>query len=203
TFHLESLWTVLADNAWFSFLVYLMVFDGIQYVVHRAQHRVGWWWSLHALHHSQRQMTLWTDNRNHMLDDVLRDLIFVAVALLIGIPPGQYVTVVAVTQLSESLQHANLRWWFGAWGERLWISPRFHRMHHSVGLGHESKGPQTLGGCNFGVLLPWWDIALGTANFEWRFDPTGVRDQVEAGRNYGRGFWQQQWLGLLRLLGKA
>ena len=33
--------------------------------------------------------------------------------------------------------------------------------------------------------------------------PTGVRDQVETGRDYGRGFWQQQKLGLMRLVGRA
>ena len=58
-----------------------------------------------------------------------------------------------------------------------------------------------LGGCNFGVLLPWWDMLFGTANFELRYDPTGIRDQVEQGRDYGHGFWSQQWLGLQRLLG--
>jgi sterol desaturase/sphingolipid hydroxylase (fatty acid hydroxylase superfamily) len=82
-----------------------------------------------------------------------------------------------------------------------------------VGIGHETvlaalAGSDTparvvLGGHNFGVLLPWWDIWLGTANFEDRFDATGVRDQVEHGRDYGRGFWRQQWLGLLRLVGRA
>jgi sterol desaturase/sphingolipid hydroxylase (fatty acid hydroxylase superfamily) len=64
-------------------------------------------------------------------------------------------------------------------------------------------GATHLGGANFGVLLPWWDMLFGTANFEKRFDPTGVRDQVEQGRDYGRGFWSQQWLGLKRLAGKA
>ena len=66
-----------------------------------------------------------------------------------------------------------------------------------------SVGATRLGGANFGVLLPWWDMLFGTANFEKRFDPTGVRDQVEQGRDYGRGFWSQQWLGLMRLAGKA
>ena len=33
--------------------------------------------------------------------------------------------------------------------------------------------------------------------------PTGVRDQVEQGRDYGRGYWAQQWRGVLRLVGKA
>jgi sterol desaturase/sphingolipid hydroxylase (fatty acid hydroxylase superfamily) len=127
----------------------------------------------------------------------------VVVAQLIGIAPGQFVAIVAFTQLSESFQHANLRIWFGQVGERLWVSPRFHRLHHSIGFGHETAGKQTLGGHNFGVLLPWWDMLFGTANFELRFDATGVRDQVEQGRDYGRGFWSQQWLGLKRLAGRA
>ncbi|MDH5205833.1 MAG: sterol desaturase family protein, partial [Hylemonella sp.] len=114
----------------------------------------------------------------------------------------QFVAIVAFTQLSESFQHANVRLWFGRWGERLWISPRFHRRHHSVGIGHESPG-RTLGGANFGVLLPWWDMLFGTADFQLRYDPTGVRDQVEQGRDYGGGFWDQQWQGIRRLLGRA
>jgi hypothetical protein len=45
-------------------------------------------------------------------------------------------------------------------------------------------------------------MMFGTANFELRFDATGVRDQVEDGVDYGRGFWQQQWFGLKRLWGR-
>jgi hypothetical protein len=74
-----------------------------------------------------------------------------------------------------------------AW-RRLWVSPRFHRLHHSIGIGHESAGRQTLGGHNFGVLFPWWDMMFGTVDFSNRYDPTGVRDQVEYGRDYGQSF---------------
>ncbi len=203
TFHLDQLWPGVTDIGWVSLLIYLLVFDFVDYWIHRGQHQWNWWWKLHALHHSQRQMTMWSDNRNHLLDDVIRDSVFVVVAQLIGVAPGQFVALVAITQLSESLQHANLRLWFGRVGERLWVSPRFHRRHHCIGIGHEMPQTGALGGCNFGVLLPWWDMLFGTANFELRYDPTGVRDQVEQGRDYGRGFWSQQWLGLRRLAGKA
>jgi sterol desaturase/sphingolipid hydroxylase (fatty acid hydroxylase superfamily) len=203
TFHLDQLWPGVTDVALASFLLYLVLFDLVDYWIHRAQHAWHWWWSLHSLHHAQRQMTMWSDNRNHLLDDLLRDGLLVVLGQLVGVGPGQFVAIVALTQLSESLQHANLRLSFGRWGERLWISPRFHRLHHSIGLGHESRGQGTLGGHNFGVLLPWWDVLFGTANFEPRYDPTGVRDQVEEGRDYGRGFWAQQWRGLKRLAGKA
>ena len=208
TFHLDALWPGVTDIPWVSLLLYLVVFDFLHYWIHRGQHHFEWWWQLHALHHSQRQMTMWTDNRNHLLDDLLSDSLIVIVAQLIGVAPGQFVAIVALTQLSENFQHANLRMWFGRVGERLWVSPRFHRLHHAIGIGHESLGRQTLGGHNFGVLLPWWDMLFGTANFELRFDPTGTRDQVEPDargrvRDYGRGFWVQQWRGLLRLAGRA
>jgi sterol desaturase/sphingolipid hydroxylase (fatty acid hydroxylase superfamily) len=204
TFHLDQ-WVfglVGVESALLGFLVYLVVFDFVDYWIHRGQHGLNWWWQLHSLHHAQRQMTMWSDNRNHLLDDLLRDSILVGVGLLVGIAPGQFVALVAFTQLSESFQHANLKVWFGSIGERLWVSPRFHRLHHAVGIGHEFPG-KVLGGANFGVLLPWWDMLFRTANFEKRFDPTGVRDQVEQGRNYGRGLLEQQWLGFKRLVGRA
>ncbi len=203
TFHLDQVWPGMTDRPWVAFLLYLVVFDFVDYWIHRGQHQWSWWWALHSLHHSQRQMTMWSDNRNHLLDDVMRDLVLVVVAQAIGVGPGQFVALVAIGQLSESFQHANVRVWFGALGERLWVSPRFHRLHHSIGIGHESHGRQTLGGHNFGVLLPWWDQLFGTSNFEPRYDPTGVRDQIELGRDYGGGFWAQQWLGLKRLAGRA
>ncbi|MET0334701.1 MAG: sterol desaturase family protein [Rhizobacter sp.] len=202
---LGPLWPVVTDTAWFAFFAYLLVLDFVDYWLHRGQHGLRWWWGLHSLHHSQRQMTMWSDNRNHLLDDLIRDSVLVIVARLIGIAPGQFVAVVACTQLLESLSHANVRLWFGPVFERVLVSPRFHRLHHSIGVGHESKGRGTLGGHNFAVLFPVWDVLFRTANFEQRYDPTGIRDQLpeEGGRNYGRGFWSQQWLGLRRLVGRG
>ncbi|MFN5157853.1 MAG: sterol desaturase family protein [Betaproteobacteria bacterium] len=194
----EGLWPGVTDVAWVAFLLYLLLFDLVDYALHRAQHGWDWWWQLHALHHSQRQMTRWSDSRNHLLDDALRDSAFVAVALAVGIAPAQFVAVVALTQLLESLSHANLRGDFGPVLGRLLVSPAFHRTHHAIGTGHESHGPGSLGGCNYAVLFPLWDLLFGTARFGRAPEPTGVRDQLD-GRDYGRGFWAQQALGLRRL----
>ena len=205
TWHLDQVWPGVSDMPLVAFFVYLVALDFVHYWLHRAQHQSHRWWALHSLHHAQRQMTMWSDNRNHLLDDIVTSLILSAVAVLIGVGPGQFVALVAISQLSENLQHANVRLWFGRIGECLWVSPRFHRRHHSIGIGHEFEvqGRTVLGGCNFGVLLPWWDMLFGTADFQLRYDPTGVRDQVEQGRDYGQGFWAQQWQGVLRLMGRA
>jgi sterol desaturase/sphingolipid hydroxylase (fatty acid hydroxylase superfamily) len=102
-------------------------------------------------------------------------------------------------------------------GEWLLVSPRFHRIHHSIGVGHESHGPGSLGGHNFAVLFPVWDHLFRSTARDDRYDPTGIRDQLpgqaapqpgwarnaDGGRDYGTGFWAQQWLGLRRMVGRA
>lgn len=203
--NLENIWPTLTAIPLASFLIYLVLFDFFDYWYHRLAHRFNRWWALHAVHHSQQDMTYWSDNRNHLLDDLLRDTFFATVALVIGVEPSQFIWLVAISQWLQSLQHANVRLHFGALGERLVVSPRFHRLHHAIGIGHEMPGkPNVLGGCNFGILFPWWDMLFRTADFTPAIYDTGIRDQLAPpqghGRDYGQGFWAQQWLGLKRFI---
>jgi sterol desaturase/sphingolipid hydroxylase (fatty acid hydroxylase superfamily) len=191
----ERLWPGVTDLPWVSLLIYVVLFDFVDYWIHRAQHARHWWWQLHAIHHSQRDMTFWSDNRNHVFDDFLRDAIFAFLALLIGVAPSQFMIWIVINRSLQSLQHANVRWHFGAVGERLLVSPSFHRLHHAIGYGHEGAKS----GCNFGVLFTIWDQLFRTADFRLGFVQTGIRDQL-AGVDYGAGFWRQQWLGFFRML---
>ncbi len=193
---LEDIVPALAASPLAAFCVYLLALDLADYWRHRLQHRWQAWWALHSLHHSQRQMTFWNDDRNHLLDELIAGFWFAGVAFLIGVPPEQFVIAVMLTRFVESLSHANVRLRFGAIGERLLVSPRFHRTHHAIGVGHEGKRY----GCNFATLFPLWDIVFGTANFTHRGTATGVSDQLQ-GRDYGETFLAQQWLGLKRLAG--
>jgi sterol desaturase/sphingolipid hydroxylase (fatty acid hydroxylase superfamily) len=203
-FQLDSL-PLLSNSPLLLFLAYIIVLDFVGYWIHRGQHRIHLWWQLHALHHANRSMSLWSDNRNHLLDDVLLDVIMAVLAWFIGVEPAQFVLLTVISRGLQSLQHANVRLPYGWLGERLIVSPTFHRVHHSIDSGYEGKAM----GCNFGVLLPWWDSLFGTAKWHDHatpFEATGVRDQAteqQAGRNYGVGFWAQQRLGVLRLLGKV
>ena len=200
TFNLDDVWPGVTSIPLVAFCCYLVVLDLGNYWIHRLQHRWRWWWALHSLHHSQQQMSLWADDRNHLLDDLLRDAIFAFIAVAIGVQPGQFVLLLLATRCLESLQHANVRLSFGRVGERLLVSPRFHRRHHAIGDGHEGVHR----GCNFAVLFPVWDRLFGTANHELGYPATGIRDQLPGtpggARDYGQGFWSQQWLGLRRMV---
>ena len=196
--NVDQAWPGVTDLAIVSFVIYLVLFDFVDYWMHRGQHQIGAWWALHAVHHSQRQMTFWSDQRNHLFDDLLRDAMMASVALALGVGPGQFIALVVASRVLQSLQHANLRLRWGGAMERLLVSPSFHRLHHAVGYGHE--GPAH--GVNFAVLFPIWDILFRTVDWRPGFVPTGIRDQLD-GRDYGRGFWSQHWLAIGRWFGRA
>ncbi len=192
--NLEELVPWLGQYPLAALLAYIVIIDFAEYWRHRLQHRFDWWWALHAVHHSQRTMSFWTDDRNHILDGLFKSLWLAFIAQLIGASGSQFVGIVFVFTLVESLSHANLRFGFGTVGNRLLVGPTFHRIHHGIGVGHE--GGQR--GCNFATLFPIWDIIFGTANFTRVTPPTGIRDQLD-GVDYGEGFIDQQWKGLVRM----
>jgi sterol desaturase/sphingolipid hydroxylase (fatty acid hydroxylase superfamily) len=187
---LERVFPALLGHAVLTFVIYAIILDFADYWRHRVSHRIRWWWALHSVHHAQRQMTFWSDDRNHVLDDFIAFVWFGVIALAIGVPPMQFPLLVLVLRFVESLSHANARVSFGVVGERLLVSPRFHRAHHGVlAFGRRS--------CNYGAVLPWWDMLFGTADFTSEFVPTGDPSGDEA---LATGSWfAQQWSGLCRL----
>ncbi len=190
---LERFVPALLGHPVLTFLIYAAILDAADYWRHRVSHRIGWWWALHSLHHAQRQMTFWSDDRNHLLDDLIAFLWFGAVALAIGIPPLQFPLLVLVLRFIESLSHANARISFGWLGERLIVSPRFHRAHHGVpAAGRRS--------CNYGAVLPWWDMLFGTADFSRDYAQTGDPSAEEA---LASGNYLQQQVAGLRRFGTA
>lgn len=184
---LERLLPWLGDNALASFLVYFALYDCAAYWVHRAQHRFSWWWALHSLHHSQRRVTVWSDDRNHVLDDLLVTLVLVVFSQIVGVQPDDYVLILMVGRLIESWSHANVDMSFGRIGEKLIVGPRFHRLHHAL------AGPaeRHIHDHNFAPVFPIWDILFGTAIYAHKQRPTGVDDPVIDADN-GRGWLSQQ-----------
>jgi sterol desaturase/sphingolipid hydroxylase (fatty acid hydroxylase superfamily) len=81
---------------------------------------------------------------------------------------------------------------FGWLGERLLISPRFHRAHHGVlAAGQRS--------CNYGAIFPFWDILFGTADFSRAYVETG--DPSASSAMVSGSWWEQQVAGVRRLVG--
>jgi sterol desaturase/sphingolipid hydroxylase (fatty acid hydroxylase superfamily) len=188
---LEGLFPFLLGQQVVTFVLYAIILDFAEYWRHRLSHQFRWWWALHSLHHAQRQMTFWSDDRNHLGDDLISFVWFGFIALLIGVPPLQFPLLVLVLRFLESLSHANVRLSFGWLGDRLLISPRFHRGHHGI----RAAGDRS---CNYGAVLPWWDMLFGTADFAREYVQTGDPSGEEALAT--GSYWQQQMAGLRRFV---
>ncbi len=191
---LEGLFPFLMGRQALTFCLYVLILDCADYWRHRLSHSFRWWYALHAVHHAQRQMTFWSDDRNHILDDLIAFCWFLVLGLLIGIPPMQFPLIILLLRLLESMSHANARVGFGWLGDRLLISPRFHRAHHGVRAAGQKS-------CNYGAIFPFWDMMFGSADFAREYARTGDPSAEEA---MATGtWWEQQAAGFRRLFRRA
>ena len=192
---LEHLIPWLRDHALVTFLLYFALYDFAAYWVHRAQHRLSWWWALHSLHHSQRNVTVWSDDRNHVLDDVLASIWTGTIALLIGVAPAEFPLVLIAFRLIESLSHTNARLGLGRIGNSLIVGPQYHRLHHSI--EHADPPFDRSRGCNFAVIFPIWDVIFRTRRRDDAYPATGVASLT--GPAIRAGYLRHQLEGFRRL----
>jgi sterol desaturase/sphingolipid hydroxylase (fatty acid hydroxylase superfamily) len=134
----------------------IFAFDFFHYWNHRLRHANRFLWAFHSIHHSQTTLTMMTTFRLHIVDEtVFRILMFIPFYIL-GFSPLLIIWVWADLMFVwiTGVQHSEWEWSYGAAG-RFFVSPRFHRMHHSTN--------EKMQNCNFGGLFSFWDDLFGTA----------------------------------------
>ncbi|MFT3792851.1 MAG: sterol desaturase family protein [Rudaea sp.] len=183
-------------HPYLAFFLYYIVYDLTYYWMHRAQHAIPWWWALHSMHHSQRQMSCWTNDRGSYLDGVLQSFVLASAGLLMGVDAEQFALLELVSELVQNFSHTNTRIGFGRFFERVFVAPIFHRLHH---MRVDPSRPN-LHNCNFGQVLSVWDNLFGTALYGEPVRPTGVGDPTVDADN-GRGVIAMQWGALKRFWG--
>jgi sterol desaturase/sphingolipid hydroxylase (fatty acid hydroxylase superfamily) len=148
------------------FILNFAILDLADYWRHRLSHRYGWWYGIHSLHHAEDQLTFWSDDRSHILEDAITYIWLITVGLTIGVPSLQFPFLILCFRLLGSMSHANTRVNYGWLGDHIFISPRFHRTHHAL----RAAGRRS---CNFGTALSLWDTLFGTAKFHDNTVETG------------------------------
>jgi sterol desaturase/sphingolipid hydroxylase (fatty acid hydroxylase superfamily) len=183
-------------HPWALLGAYYALYDLTYYWMHRAQHAIPWWWALHSMHHSQRQMSCWTNDRGSYLDGILQSMILATVGLLLGVDIAQFALLTLVSELAQNFSHTNVRIGFGRLIEKFLVDPKFHRLHHMK----VDEARPTLHNCNFGQVFTLWDRLFGTALYGEPPRPTGVSDPTVDADN-GRGLIAMQWYTLKRFWG--
>ena len=134
----------------------LVAIDGMNWCAHVANHRFPAFWRLHALHHSQEDMSVLTTFRTHPLAHATYVPALVP-ALMLGASGAVPAGAIIVYGCLVTLPHANLNWRLGPLG-RIIVSPAYHRLHHARDLG-------VRGTVNFGFVLVVWDQLARRAEF--------------------------------------
>ncbi|HEU4708078.1 MAG TPA: sterol desaturase family protein [Methylophilaceae bacterium] len=176
--------------------IYYLAYDFVYYWMHRLQHLIPWWWALHSMHHSQRQMSCWTNDRGSYLDGILQSFILASVGILMGVDIAEFAWLTLISELIQNFSHTNVRFGFGRIFDKLLVDPKFHRLHHMV---VDPQRPE-LHNCNFGQVFSVWDVLFGTALYGEPPKPTGVSDPVVDADNK-RGLIAMQWHTLKRFWG--
>jgi len=152
---------------WAVVVATLVAMDLCNWFAHWGDHRIGALWRIHALHHSQEELSVLTSFRAHPLMHTNGFLLAtVPVLALTGARPLAPVLITVYVCLG-TLPHTNVRWTYGPLG-RVLVSPAYHRLHHCV------EGRQE---ANLGVVLTVWDVLAGRARFPLRGSvpcPTGL-----------------------------
>ena len=121
------------------------------------------------IHHSQRNLNLFTDFRYHVLEYIVSTTITIIPILALGVEATYIVYVIMFTMFLTRIYHANIKTNLGPLRYVL-VTPQSHRIHHSIEPHHRDK--------NFGVLLSIWDRLFGTQYTGYEEYPdTGVEDR--------------------------
>lgn len=171
--HLGFLTNDLLTSAPFplQFILIFLLSDFLHWFHHYLRHKVPWFWYFHTVHHSQKEMNIFTDNRVHPVEylvaDTIRFIPFLSLA-----PQYAFPTAIGWKIFSywyTRLYHANIRTNFGILRYVL-VTPQSHRIHHSIEERHRDK--------NFGVIFSIWDFMFGTQYRKYdEYPETGIPDK--------------------------
>jgi sterol desaturase/sphingolipid hydroxylase (fatty acid hydroxylase superfamily) len=131
--------------------------DAVDWLTHLGNHRLTALWRLHAVHHSQEELSILTTYRAHPLVHVsflISAVPILAVASNTATPTAVFTAYACL----GALPHANVRWTYGRAG-RILVSPAYHRIHHSA------TGRLDI---NLGTVFAIWDALSRRAVFPAR-----------------------------------
>jgi sterol desaturase/sphingolipid hydroxylase (fatty acid hydroxylase superfamily) len=162
-----------------AFFLMLLCADLVRYWMHRLFHAVPVLWALHRLHHAAPEMNIANGTRVALGEHFLNELAILLAFFAVFGPnlPGVALLVIVARNGIDLIQHSDLPWGYGLLG-RVFASPRFHRMHHSV-------DPQDYDS-NYADIFAVWDHLFGTVARRYRAEPAtgshcrvGLPDQDE------------------------
>jgi sterol desaturase/sphingolipid hydroxylase (fatty acid hydroxylase superfamily) len=136
---------------WAQSIEVVLLSDFLVYWGHRLQHRVGFLWRLHAVHHSATHLDWLAAHREHPLDTIYTLGLINLPPFILGFPLETLAGLIAFRGVWAIYIHSNVRLPIGP--IRIFIgAPELHHWHHDR---DRDAG-------NYANISPLMDILFGT-----------------------------------------
>lgn len=157
---------------WLAAPLYVILADLGAYWAHRLLHTRALW-ATHAWHHSPRYLYWASGLRGSPIHTLLLVLPYALVYIFFPIPDIESVAVaIAILDIgNQHFIHSNIYVPFQQRLERIFVTPRFHFVHHSTIRSFTNS--------NYGFIFSWWDRLFGTYT-----DPEAVPADDPLGLDY-------------------
>ena len=144
----------LPDFAANIFAIFLL--DGWMYLWHRANHVIPFLWSLHRVHHSDREMDVTTAVRFHPGEILISTGLRLMLIALLGLSLTQILLYDTLLVVVIFLHHSNIKFpvLLDNFLRKVITTPTLHRVHHSI-VSRETNS-------NFSSVFSFWDRLAGT-----------------------------------------
>jgi sterol desaturase/sphingolipid hydroxylase (fatty acid hydroxylase superfamily) len=140
-------------TGWKAFCVLFIAQDFCYYWMHRASHRMRWFWCNHAVHHSSNELNLSAAYRLGIFGKQMGTLLFFVPLVFLGLSPQSVYEVMTLNLLYQFWLHAT---WIPSLGPLEYVlnTPQAHRIHHAC-------NEEYIDG-NYGGVLIVFDRLFGT-----------------------------------------
>jgi sterol desaturase/sphingolipid hydroxylase (fatty acid hydroxylase superfamily) len=142
---------VASQPWWLQAVEVVLLSDFFIYWGHRLQHRIGFLWRFHKVHHSAEHLDWLAAHREHPLDTIYTVGLINLPAFLLGFPIGTLAGFIAFRGIWAIYIHSNVRLPIGPF-RILLGSPELHHWHHDR---DRDAG-------NYANISPLMDVLFGT-----------------------------------------
>jgi len=163
--------TVASQPWWLQAIEVIILSDMLIYWGHRLQHRVGFLWRFHSVHHSAEHLDWLAAHREHPLDTIYTMGLINLPAMILGFPLETLAGLIIFRGLWAIYIHSNVRLPLGPL--RMLIgAPELHHWHHDR---DRDAG-------NYANISPLMDILFGTYRCpDHEPEHFGLREPAEGG----------------------
>ena len=182
--------------AWWAWIACFVLDDLKYYWVHRAGHRIRWFWASHVNHHSSQHYNLSTALRQSWTGALTLGFAFALPLVLLGFHPVMIAVCGGFNLIYQFWIHTEAIGKMPRWFEAVMNTPSHHRVHHATNPRYLDR--------NYAGVFIVWDRMFGTFEEE-RPDEERIRYGIVRQLGTFNLLWAvfHEWIGIGRDMWRA